>query len=347
MAIFVANIAKMEIRENFNIRKYNTFDIDVTCRYFVESDKEEDFLEFVSTYELDLSELIILGGGSNFLFTENFEGTIFYPTMQGITCDREDDEYVYVRVGAGVEWDDFVCWSVKQGYGGIENLSFIPGHVGAAPVQNVGAYGVEAKDTIFQVEAIDIEKAQKRIISNEECDFAYRNSIFKGAWKNRFIITYVLFKLAKQPKLRLHYGGVSEKLEQFGGKITLATVRQAIIDIRREKLPSVEEFPNAGSFFKNPIVDIAVAHRLQEQYPLIPVYPISDTQAKLAAGWLIDQVGWKGRRWKQAGVHTKQALVLVNLGGATGEQIAQLANEIKKSVFIKFGVFIEPEVYVI
>ena len=250
---------------------------------------------------------LILGGGSNFLFTEDFTGTVFYPAMQGKEVIKEDEEEVWVRIGAGVEWDDFVAWTVEQGWGGVENLSFIPGHVGAAPVQNVGAYGMEAGERIDRV----------------------------------------VFRLSKKPEFRLDYGALRSELEKMGGEVNLTNIRQAVIRIRRSKLPDVAEIPNAGSFFKNPVVSREQADRLLAEYPGMPVYEVDDACCKLAAGWMIEQCGWKGRTWGKAGVHDKQALVLVNRGGASGIEITRLANEIRKSVFMKFGIWIEPEVYVI
>lgn len=336
----------MEIRENYSLKKHNTFDIDVKCKYFVESDQEDELLEFVTSYELKPEELLVLGAGSDFLFTEDFEGTVFYPSMKGITVIGEDGGSVLLRVGAGVVWDDFVAWAVEHQYGGVENLSLIPGHVGASPVQNVGAYGMEAGERIRRVEAIDIEKGEKVILEAEACRFAYRDSIFKQEWKNRFIITYVVFELSKNPVFRLNYGSVNEEVEKLGGGISLATIRQAVINIRRSKLPDVKVLPNGGSFFKNPVVTKVNAEALKREYADLPVYPVDEEQVKLAAGWMIEQCGWKGRTLGNAGVHDKQALVLVNRGGASGVEVAHLANEIKKSVFIKFGVWIEPEVYV-
>lgn len=337
----------MKISENYSLKPYNTFNIDVCCKYFVEADDEKELLDFVAAYEWNPFEILILGGGSDFLFTEDFDGTVFYPAMKGMVVTEEDDEWVNVRVGAGVVWDDFVAWAVGQGYGGVENLSLIPGHVGAAPVQNVGAYGMEAGEVIVSVEAIDLEKAQCVTITAAECRFAYRDSIFKQEWKNRFIITYVTFRLAKHPQFRLDYGNVKEELEKMGGEVSLQTIRQAIIHIRHAKLPDVNDLPNAGSFFKNPMVSRAFAEKLAEQYPGMPIYPVDEDCYKLAAGWLIEQCGWKGKTLGCAGVYEKQALVLVNHGGATGLEISHLANEIKKSVFVKFGVMIEPEVYVL
>lgn len=336
----------MEVRENYSLKNYNTFGIDVKCRYFVESDTESEFLEFVSSYELKPEEIMVLGEGSNFLFTDDFDGTVFYPTMKGMEIVEENDEHVWVKVGAGEVWDDFVAWAVEQGYGGVENLSLIPGHVGAAPVQNVGAYGMEAGDTIERVEAIQIEKARKETISAADCRFAYRDSIFKGEWKNRYIVTYVVFRLTKVPEFRLNYGSVREELQKLG-EVSLKNIRRAIIQIRRAKLPDVKELPNAGSFFKNPVVSREQAGQLKERYPELPIYPVDEDRVKLAAGWLIEQCGWKGKDLGKAGVYEKQALILVNRAGASGVEVARLANEVKKSVFMTFGVWIEPEVYVI
>lgn len=336
----------MEVRENYSLKNYNTFGIDIKCRYFVESDTESEFLEFVSSYELKPEEIMVLGEGSNFLFTDDFEGTVFYPTIKGMEIVEENDEHVWVRIGAGEIWDDFVAWAVERGYGGVENLSFIPGHVGAAPVQNVGAYGMEAGDTIERVEAIQIEEARKDVIDAADCRFAYRDSIFKGEWKNKYIITYVVFRLTKAPEFRLNYGSVQEELQKLG-EVNLKNIRQAIIHIRRAKLPDVKELPNAGSFFKNPVVPREQAEQLKEKYPELPVYPVDKDRVKLAAGWLIEQCGWKGKDLGKAGVYEKQALILVNRAEASGVEVAHLANEVKKSVFMTFGVWIEPEVYVI
>lgn len=336
----------IEINENFSLKEYNTFGIDVTCKYFVKCDQESELLEFVGSYELDPEEILLLGGGSNFLFTENFDGVVFYPVMQGCEIVREDDKYVFVRVGSGVVWDDFVAWAVEHGYGGVENLSLVPGHVGATPVQNIGAYGMEVGECIDRVEAVDIVKGERVTIDAETCRFSYRDSIFKHEWKNRFLVTYVTFRLAKHPEFRLHYGSVKDEVNRLG-ELSLKTIRQAIIRIREAKLPDVKVLPNAGSFFKNPMVERVIADTLQEKYPALPVYPVDDDHVKLAAGWLIEAAGWKGKVVGHAGVHEKQALVLVNTGGATGIEIAHLANEIKKSVFLQFGVWLEPEVNVI
>lgn len=337
----------MKIEENFNLRSYNTFGLEVRCRYFAGSEKETDFLDLAASYRLEPEKILLLGGGSNFLFTGDFGGTVLYPLMKGIEVVDEDTSCVWLRVGAGEKWDDFVAWAVGQGYGGVENLSLIPGHVGATPVQNIGAYGVEAGEVIERVEAIDLEKAEKINIDAASCHFAYRDSVFKGSCKNRYMITYVTFRLKKQPVFRLEYGSIKNELEKLGGEVSLHAIREAVIRIRQSKLPDVEVLPNAGSFFKNPMLSTRLAEQLKKEYPDMPVYEAGEDRVKLAAGWLIEQAGWKGRTWGKAGVHDRQALVLVNRGGASGIEIAQLANEIKKSVFLKFGVFIEPEVNII
>ena len=333
----------MKIKENYSLKDYNTFAIAVKCKYFAEAATEEELLDFVRTYEWNPEEILILGGGSNFLFTEDFEGTVFYPAMKGIEIIEEDEDFVYVRVGAGEVWDEWVAWAVEHGYGGVENLSLIPGHVGAAPVQNVGAYGMEAGDTIYRVEAIRLDSAELVRIDATDCQFAYRDSI----WKNQYLIARVIFRLTKKPEFRLEYGSIRNELDQLGGEISLKNIRRAIIRIRQEKLPDVAVLPNAGSFFKNPVVSGEMAEKLLLQYPELPVYQVDDERRKLAAGWMIEQCGWKGRSLGKAGVHKKQALVLVNEGGADGTEVACLANEIKKSVFLKFGVWLEPEVYIV
>ena len=337
----------MEVKENFNLKAYNTFAVDVKCKYFVESDKGEDFAEFAKAYDLSRENVLVLGGGSNLLFTEDFDGVVLYPSMRGFRVEEEDDESVRVSVGSGEVWDDFVAWAVEHGYGGVENLSLVPGHVGATPVQNIGAYGVEAGETIKRVEAVDLISGEKVEIGAEDCRFGYRDSIFKHEWRNRFVVTRVWFRLSKHPRFRLDYGSVRAEVEKLGGEVTPGKVREAVVRIREAKLPDVKSVPSAGSFFKNPVVEAGMAERLAEEYPGMPLYRLEDGRCKLAAGWLIEQCGWKGKSLGRAGVYEKQALVLVNRGGADGMEIARLANEIKKSVFVRFGVWIEPEVNVV
>ncbi|WP_294143341.1 UDP-N-acetylmuramate dehydrogenase [uncultured Sanguibacteroides sp.] len=336
----------MRVRENYNLKAHNTFGMNAACKYFVESDQEKELLEFITDYELDPEEIIILGGGSNFLFTTDFSGVVFYPLMEGYTVLQEDEHEVSVQVGSGVVWDDFVAWAVEHEYYGIENLSLIPGHVGATPVQNIGAYGVEVKEVISGVQAIDLQAGEVVRFHADQCRFGYRDSIFKHEWKNRFIITYVIFRFSKQPHFNLNYGSIREEVERLG-ELSLANVRQAVIRIRNTKLPDVKVWPNAGSFFKNPMVLKEQADTLLERYPQLPLYPVDEERVKVAAGWLIEAAGWKGKGIGNAGVHDKQALVLINKGGANGVEVAHLANEIKKSVFLKFGIWLEPEVNII
>lgn len=336
----------IKVRENFDLKAYNTFGISVFCRYFVESDDERELAAFVADYELKPEEVLILGGGSNFLFTSDFPGVVLYPMMKGIEVVKEDEDEVRVRVGCGVVWDDFVAWAVEHGYGGVENLSLVPGHVGATPVQNIGAYGVEVGDVIERVEAIDLTVGECVEINAVNCQFDYRDSLFKSEWKNRFIVTRVIFRLEKRPKFNLSYESVKEKVDLLG-EVCLKNVRRAIIHIREMKLPNVKELPNAGSFFKNPVVARGQADALLKKHPALPVYPLDADRVKVAAGWLIETAGWKGKGMGKAAVHDRQALVLVNKGDASGVEIAQLANEIKKSVFLKFGIWLEPEVNII
>ncbi len=332
-----------KLHENYDLTQYNTFGIRAKARYFFEFDDPAELCNLLQQNDIINSEYMTIGGGSNLLFTDDYDGLILYPAMQGIKIISEDKQSVLVRVGANHNWDDFVAWSVKNGYGGVENLSLIPGVAGAAPVQNIGAYGVEAKDTIESVEAVSLENKQLITISNTQCEFGYRNSIFKTDYKNLFVITHVNFRLQKQPKYQISYGTIKEELKQYD-TINLENIRKVVIKIRESKLPDPEILGNAGSFFKNPVVDKQTAEKLAQQFHGMPQYIINDQQVKLAAGWLIEQCGWKGKRMGNVGVYDKQALVLVNYGSGTGAEILQLANAIRKSVLVKFGVKLEPEV---
>jgi UDP-N-acetylmuramate dehydrogenase len=288
-----------------------------------------------------------IGGGSNLLFLKKMNDLlVLHSQIKGIEVVTETETECFVRVGAGEVWDDFVDWSVKHQLGGIENLSLIPGEVGATPVQNIGAYGVEAKDVILSVETRSTKDALPRIFPNEECRFAYRNSIFKS--NDEYIVTHVIFRLQKAPaySFNLGYGKIGEALRVYP-EINLLNIRNAIISIRKEKLPDPEESGNAGSFFKNPVVSKEKFNRLQKKYPSIPHYPNDEKEEKIPAGWLIEQSGWKGKSYKQAGVYDKQALILINKGGATGNEIWELAGRIQNSVWENFGIRIEPEVKIV
>jgi UDP-N-acetylmuramate dehydrogenase len=266
--------------------------------------------------------------------------------MKGIKVEKQDTENVIISAGAGVNWDKLVDWTVNKGYGGLENLSLIPGMVGATPVQNIGAYGVEVKDLIVKVKTVCIKDGTIRIFSNNECEFGYRDSIFKRREKGKYLITRVYYKLDINPILKLDYGSLEEEVRK-SGNVTLKNVRQAVINIRKSKLPDTEQIGNAGSFFKNPVVNKSFARSLERDYPGIPFYKNQTGGIKVAAGWLIDQCGWKGKRIGDAGIHEKQALVLVNYEKATGKDIYNLSEEIRKSVKNKFGIDLEREVEVI
>ena len=327
---------------NYSLLSRNTFGMDVKAKRFVEYDNEEELKALIPTLS---GEVLHMGGGSNLLFKGDFEGTVLHSAIKGIEVVDESAESALVRAGAGEVWDDFVAWAVERGYGGVENLSLIPGEVGASAVQNIGAYGVEAKDVIALVEAIDLSNGQKRVFGTEECNYAYRQSIFKNALKGKYAITYVTYRLQKQPVLKLDYGNIRAVLGD-NGQHTISDVRQAIIDIRNAKLPDPKVQGNAGSFFMNPVVSREKFLSIQKDYPQMPFYEV-EGGVKIPAGWMIDQCGWKGKSLGRAGVHDKQALVLVNLGGATSDEIITLCNTICKDVYEKFGIDIHPEVNLI
>ncbi len=342
----------MTIAENISLKKYNTFGIDVSAAFFsnfetVEQAKE--LLEFQkrSTNNGQRSKLI-LGGGSNILFTKNFNGIVLKNEISGIEKIKEDDDYVYIKAGAGVNWHSLVLYCIENGWAGIENLSLIPGNVGASPMQNIGAYGVEIKDVFHQLEALHIQDANVIDFSLKDCEFGYRESVFKTKYKNEFIIASVTCKLNKKPSFNTSYGAIEQELERMGVKeLSIRAISNAVINIRSSKLPNPAEIGNAGSFFKNPEVARAAYEKLKTEYSNIVGYALENGNVKLAAGWLIEQCGWKGYRKGDAGCHAKQALVLVNYGNATGEEIFSLSEEIIRSVKEKFEVNLEREVNII
>ncbi len=336
----------LEIKENFTLKKHNTFGIDVKTKYFIEYSSVDDLSNFLGIRRKQDLPLMILGGGSNVLFTKNFEGYILHPDIKGIEIIEESDDYVKIRVGAGVDWDELVDYCVKRNWGGIENLSLIPGNVGTCPIQNIGAYGVEVKDVITEVETLKIDSLKVFSFKNEECQFAYRDSIFKQKLKGKHIINYVTFKLNKRPVFKLDYGNLKEELGKYN-EINIKNIRQAVINIRESKLPKPEDIGNAGSFFKNPVVRDYKVEELKKSYAEIPFYFQEDDLVKIPAGWLIEKAGWKGKKVGKVGVHHKQALVIVNYGGATGKEILYLAQEIQKSVKEKFRINLEMEVNVV
>ena len=332
--------------EEHPLRGLNSFHADEKARRLVVFDAAED-LDHIFSPESGLGKFYVLGGGNNILFTGYFDGALLKPDIRGIHVLAEDDEAVTVEAGAAVEWDDLVAWSVERGLWGAENLSLIPGTVGAAPVQNIGANGAEAKDVIARVHLFDTERREHKVLAAEECRFAYRDSIFKHELRGRAVITSVEFRFGKRPAPDLGYGDLQRETEARGGA-SLRNIREAVCAIRRGKLPDTAVLGNAGSFFKNPVVSRAEAERLAARYEGMPVYPVPDPERrKLAAGWLIDRAGMKGYRKGRAGVHDRQALVLVNFGGATGEEIMELAREVQLRVRDAFGVAIEPEVNIL
>lgn len=337
----------MHLLENISLKPYNTFGMDVTARWFTEIKSDHDLTAFYSAIRLDQLPVLLVGGGSNLLFTRDYPGTVALIRSKGMVKLMEDDHHLFLKVAAGEVWDDVVKHAVDNGWGGIENLSLIPGTMGAAPVQNIGAYGVEIRDVIYSVEVADIAARNFRSFRPDDCQFGYRTSIFKTIGRDRLVITSVCLKLEKQPRLRLDYGDIQRELEQHGiSSPTLADVRNLICDIRRRKLPDPLITGNAGSFFKNPVVTSSKLAELQQRFPSIKSFP-HEGEYKLAAAWLIEQCGWKGVRRGDAGVHPGQPLVLVNHGTASGQEIVALAEEIAASVAERFDVTLEREVNVI
>lgn len=327
------------------LRQRNSFHVEERAERLIEFDRKED---------LDLifgkgrpERWYVLGGGNNILFTRRFEGTLIKPAATGITVIGEDTDTVTLRAEAATDWDRMVAWCVERGLWGAENLSLIPGTVGASPVQNIGAYGAEAAGIIYRVHLYDTLRREHVTLEKADCRFAYRDSIFKHELRGRTVITAVELRLGKHPAPNLAYGDLKAQVESRGGA-SIANIRNAVCAIRRSKLPDPDTLGNAGSFFKNPVVDNATAERLREEDPACPVYPVSaHGMCKLAAGWLIDRAGLKGFRMGRVGVHERQALVLVNFGGATGNEVIALARYVQDRVFDRFGVRIEPEVNIL
>jgi UDP-N-acetylmuramate dehydrogenase len=331
------------IEEHKSLKLLNTFGFEAKARYFSASglvSEIEDILDEVKRKDIPL---FILGGGSNVVFANDFDGLVLCPQIKGMEIVDETREHIRIKVGAGVVWDDFVHYAVENNWGGVENLSAIPGNVGASPVQNIGAYGMEAKDTLFSVNGILIEDGSGFELQNSECNFAYRNSIFKNELRRKTIVTHVTFRLSKSPEYKLDYGNLRDELKKYGD-INLENIRKSVIDIRARKLPDPKELGNAGSFFKNPIVELSEVERLLELFPTMPVYPSDTAGAKLSAGWLIERCGLKGYREKNIGVHCNQALVLVNYGEGTASELITFSQMVQNTVLAEFGVQIEPEV---
>ncbi len=329
---------------SISLKEYNTFHIDVNALYSFFCISEAYAREVVKLSKSEEKKIVVLGGGSNMLFTRDVEDILLIMQNKGIDILNETADNVFVKAAAGEIWDDFVAFCVEHHYGGIENLSLIPGTVGAAPVQNIGAYGVEVKDVIAEVETLDTETGEKRIFKQNDCSFGYRDSIFKNKLKNSCVILSVTFKLSKHPRLELSYGNLNKEISQK--EPTVADVREAVIRIRESKLPNPEKCPNAGSFFKNPIISADLYLRLKENYPNLVSYPTEKGKVKVAAGQLIDLCGFKEMKENGVGVHKNQALVLVNYDNADGQSILRFSEKIQAKVFETFGIHIEREVNV-
>lgn len=337
----------IELQENVSLKNYNTFGFDVKTRWYYRYTEINELIELIKNEKNKTVPLLVLGGGSNILLTSDFQGVVLHSAILGIDIVDESGDDVIVAVGAGVEWDSLVSWSVENGLGGLENLSLIPGSVGASPVQNIGAYGVELKDVFFKAEGVYIESGELFNISAQGCEFGYRYSVFKGPLKNKAIITRVLFKLSRKPVFKLDYGTVRDEVNRMGGA-SLKNIRNAIVKIRNSKLPDTTIFGNAGSFFKNPLIPGSQLNLLKIKFPDIPFYEAEPAEmVKVPAGWLIEKAGWKGKSICKAGVHHQQALVLVNLGGANGRDILNLAQKIESDVKQLFNIDLEREVNVV
>ncbi len=337
----------MEIKHNFSLRNLNTFDLPAISKRYATLKSTQDIHEFLKLYKAN-DELLILGGGSNILFTRDFDGTTVKIEIPGIHVVKEDQGYYWVKAGAGVNWNDFVESCIKADMGGVENLSLIPGAVGAAPVQNIGAYGVELKDVLEAVEAIEISTGERYYFRNHECRFGYRDSIFKNEYRDRFIITNVALRLRKSPVPNTSYGQIAEMLDTKGIKNPrIREVSDAVIQIRRSKLPDPEVMGNAGSFFKNPTITAEKFTDIKSSHPSISGFDQPDGKVKLSAAWLIDQCGLKGFTVGGAAVHDKQPLVIVNKNNATGLEILELANKVQSTILEKFQIQLEPEVRII
>lgn len=331
------------IKENISLKNFNTFNIDVQSRFFAEFCSIEELISLSKTDTFINNKKLIIGGGSNLLFTKDYSGLIIKPSNKEIVHKKETKNSICIKVGAGVVWDDFVNYCVEKEFGGIENLSLIPGNIGASAVQNIGAYGIEAKNIIKNVYAFNIETSEQIIINNKDCKFNYRDSVFKNKYENKYIITNVEYILSKNNHIyNLNYGAIKEHLGKL--EVNLKNIRNTIISIRKSKLPDPKLIGNAGSFFKNPYISKERLLNLQEKYPNIINYKIDKNTYKIAAGWLIEECGWKGKRYKDAGVYENQALVLINYGNNSGKNIVELSSKITLSVKEKFGISLNSEV---
>ena len=337
----------MNVKENISLKQYNSFGIDVKARYFSALTSTDELAELVAGSPMASGRplLLLLGGGSNILFTKDFDGLVLKNELKGIELVKEDARYYFVKAYAGENWHQFVSYCIHNNYAGIENLSLIPGNVGASPMQNIGAYGTEIKDVFYSLEAYHLKENRIQVFSLNDCAFGYRDSVFKKQYQGQYIILSVTYLLRKQPVFNISYGAIEQELAKMQVKeLSIKAISEAVIRIRSSKLPDPAQTGNAGSFFKNPVITQTKFDQLKQSFPAITGFALKDEKVKLAAGWLIEQCGWKGYRKGDAGCYEKQALVLVNYGQATGQEILDISNDIIASVLEKFGVVLEKEV---
>ena len=338
----------MNIIENYPLLKLNTFAVDVKAKYFISINTVNELIELTKTKVFKDLQLLILGGGSNILFTKDFDGLVILNNIKGKEIINKSQESIFLKIGAGVNWHELVMYTVDNGWGGIENLSLIPGNTGTAPMQNIGAYGVEIKETFVELEALEISSGKIVKFNNSDCEFGYRESVFKNKMKNQYIILNITLELKKNPVLNINYGDVKAILEsQNINNPSIKEVSNTIISIRQSKLPDPKIIGNSGSFFKNPIVSLNQLEFIKKKYPNVVNYKINENEFKIAAGWMIERAGWKGKKFNNYGVHEKQALVLVNYGLANGMEIFNLSEEIILDIKDKFGITLEREVNII
>lgn len=338
----------MEIIKNCSLKKLNTFGLDVKADSLVKFYSENDIYNYLNENKYDDANSLILGGGSNILFSSDFNGIVFKSEILGIKEIKKNKDFVYLEIGSGVIWDDLVEYCVNKVYGGIENLSLIPGTVGAAPIQNIGAYGAEFEEVFVKLEGIDLQTSEKKVFYKTDCEFGYRDSIFKREMKNSFIITKVKIKLSLKPITKISYRAIKDFIKENRiDKVDIKTIREIVVFIRKSKLPDPNKIGNAGSFFKNPIIDKEHFAKLKSEYKDLVYFDIGEAKYKIPAGWLIEKAGYKGKRIGNVGVHAKQALVIVNYGKGTGSKIINLADEIKTKIFEKFNIILDTEVNIV
>jgi UDP-N-acetylmuramate dehydrogenase len=333
----------MKIEDDYSLEAHNTFHLQIAAKHFMEYDSEEELSRILRDEYFIECEKLHIGAGSNLLFLGDYNGIVLHSLITGVETVKVDEQHIYIRVGAGMSWDEFVSYATSNNWGGVENLSLIPGEIGAAAVQNIGAYGVEIKDVIESIEAYEVKTGNKRVFGVAECQYGYRDSIFKNELLDQYILTHVTLKLTKQPVLNLSYGDLKNRMT-LEEQQTIQTLRDIIVKVRREKLPDTETLGNAGSFFKNPVISKQHYEAIKKDYPTISGYEVAGDHVKVPAGWLIEAIGFKGKSFDTVGVYEKQALVLVNLGNASGTEIAMLAESIRTKVLQQFEIEVNLEV---